>query len=328
MFDLINFLCENFCGSTSEETFEFFSIHLRLLLKEILSETFSITLKSRRTRLIIDDFLTVVRRRNLSFFFFSSKENLFKRSSIVVVPREILLHVEWLAIDGEQKIFPVKSLRFDRSILRFQREIFFSFLQSKSFDENLRQIFVDDQLAADICLSSLTEWFQMEIFDCLLHNVRREKRRQLRRILTLINIFLLKNSKRKTFNFSVYLSMFITCLFYPFDDNDDEIQWEIRLIAAQSCATIFQREHFLLHDVVFLRIVARFIRKIRNSQTPSSILYAILFFFEQFGKNAVKHFLLPHLNFVQPTNFFRSNSILKIVERFSTMFDDEFRLKL
>ena len=220
---MINFLCEIVFGSTSfftDDSYQYLSTHLRLMMKEIVREAFSLSLRSRRTCLTVDELKTILQCRAHETFFGYAKENstrTIRRKSFVVIPREILLQVEWLAIAGEQNLPPIKSTRIDQAVLRREQQMFFCSLQSKRFDEKLCRIFAEDPLALNICLSSLTEWFRLNISDCLLHHVRREKRRQLIRSLTLIHSFLEHSSRTMKFYLSVWLPIFVTCLFYRFD---------------------------------------------------------------------------------------------------------------
>ncbi len=50
---------------------------------------------------------------------------------------DIILHVEWLAIDGEQKYSQMKSLLFNKSILNIEQQLYLSFIQSKNFNEDI-----------------------------------------------------------------------------------------------------------------------------------------------------------------------------------------------
>ena len=110
-----------------------------------------------------------------------------------------------------------------------------------------------------------------------------------------------------------------------FDDTHEESLvstghiWSIRLLAARSCVKILQRSNFLVYDVFYTRIISRLVYSLTNSNTPSSVIYAILCLFEQLGTRASRTFLLPHLLDIDPAKILSSKSIFQVLERIGTM---------
>lgn len=134
-----------------------------------------------------------------------------------MIRKEPLLHVEWLAIDGEQECLPMKSSRIDQSILRVEQQMYFSFLQTNGLNDPIWRILRKDHLALDTVLSSLTDWCRMNISDCLLKHRRREKRRRLIHFITIINNLLTDSSSRVDHYLTLWLPMLMTILLYQFD---------------------------------------------------------------------------------------------------------------
>jgi hypothetical protein len=72
MFDLLRFVCELTFGSSlslSRESFDYLSTKLHTILIQILQQSFSIALRSKRTRLLGDDLQLILKCRNISPLF-------------------------------------------------------------------------------------------------------------------------------------------------------------------------------------------------------------------------------------------------------------------
>ena len=136
---------------------------------------------------------------------------------------DIILHVEWLALAGEQKIPQIKSSLFDKSILNIEQQLYLSFLQSKNFNQEIFNFLRYDQIALDTILSHLIEWCRNNICECLIHSCRLEKHRQLDYYLTIIDC-LLQNSLKTIDSYLHILSPIImTCLLYEFEVRKNKI---------------------------------------------------------------------------------------------------------
>lgn len=69
MFALLRFVCELVFGSSlslSRECFEYLSSNLHAIVTEIIQQSFSITLRSKRTLLLGDDLQTILKCRAIS----------------------------------------------------------------------------------------------------------------------------------------------------------------------------------------------------------------------------------------------------------------------
>jgi len=95
--------------------------------------------------------------------------------------------------------------------------------------------------------------------------------------------------------------------------------WSIRLLAARACVKILQRSNILLYDVFYIRIMSRLIYSLTNRSSPSSVIYSILYLFEQLGCHASRTFLLPHLLDIDSSKMLSSKSILGVLERIAMM---------
>jgi hypothetical protein len=72
MFDLLRFVCELIFGSSlalSRESFDYLSSNLHVILIQLIQQSFSIALRSKRTRLLGDDFQLVLKCRAISPLF-------------------------------------------------------------------------------------------------------------------------------------------------------------------------------------------------------------------------------------------------------------------
>ncbi|CAF5159435.1 unnamed protein product, partial [Rotaria magnacalcarata] len=163
---------------------------------------------------------------------------------------DILLHVEWLALAGEQKSSPIKfSLLNNKSILNSEQQLYLSFLQSKNFNEEIWKFLSSDQTALNTVVSNLIDWCRNNICDCLVHSCRLTKRCQLVFYLTIIDC-LLQNPLVTINHYLHHLSPIVmTCLLYEFevderlDHNDHDMKsalntgdtWSVRLTAARAC---------------------------------------------------------------------------------------------
>lgn len=266
-----------------------------------------------------------------------------------VSSQDLLLHVEWLAIAGEQHVPPVKCPLLSKSILHTEQQLYLSFLQSNRLNDEIWKIIRADQLALDSVLGSLTERIRQQIRDCLLHSSRRVKRQQLVYHLTLIDGLLQNSSSTIDRYLPHWSSMLITCLLYRFEvryyppwdvddvsldfqseeddfdwsDSERAVQsgciWSIRRLAARTCLKLLQRSHRLIYDVLCTRIIARLIHSVSDPSHPPSVIYAILDLFEQLGPHAIRAFLLPHLHNINPSTMFSSKSIRDVLERIALL---------
>jgi hypothetical protein len=69
MFDLLGFVCELTFGSSlslSQESFEYLSSNLHLNIIQLIQQSFSIALRSKRTQLLGDDLQLVLKCRAIS----------------------------------------------------------------------------------------------------------------------------------------------------------------------------------------------------------------------------------------------------------------------
>jgi len=72
MFDLLRFVCELVFESSlflSRESFDYLSTKLHAILIQLLQQSFSIALRSKRTRLLGDDLQLILKCRNISPLF-------------------------------------------------------------------------------------------------------------------------------------------------------------------------------------------------------------------------------------------------------------------
>jgi hypothetical protein len=131
----------------------------------------------------------------------------------LVSSSDILLHVEWLGIAGEQKSSQIKSTLFDKSILKIEQQLYLSCLQSNNFNEFL----LHDHIALNTILLHLTEWCRNNIRECLMHSCRLQKRRELASYLNTIDCLLRNSSRTIDHYLHIWLPIIITCLFYEFE---------------------------------------------------------------------------------------------------------------
>ncbi|CAF4654927.1 unnamed protein product [Rotaria sp. Silwood1] len=387
MFDSLRFICELIFGSSlslSHECFDYLSSNLHILVTQIIQQSLSIALRSKRTRLLGDDLQLILKCRGISPLYGyccsvnTNKLPLFEtthqlgrmlfvqadatinlnenhlintnnsyqnknfqskmvRKNSVVAYRDILLHVEWLAIAGEQKNLQIKSSLFNKSILNIEQQLYLSFLQSKNFNEEIWNFLRYDHIALNTILSYLIEWCRNNICECLIHSCRLKKRRQLASYLIFIDC-LLQNSL-VTINYYLHIlsPIIMTCLLYefeidePLDYNDNNMKsavdtghvWSLRLLAAQACVKMLQRSNFLVYDLFYTRIISRLIYSLTIPSTPSSIIYAILFLFEHLGSYASRTFLLPHLLDIDSSKILSSKSIFAILERIALIITEK-----
>jgi len=221
----------------------------------LIQQSFSIALRSRRTRLLGDDLQLILKCRSISPLFGyccssttdiipsfqtvrQDARTLFVQTDILInlnekhqnIPKRcivscdnIILHVEWLAIAGKQKYSLMKSLLFDKSILNIEQQFYLSFLQSKNFNEEIWDFLRYDQIALDTILSRLIEWCRNNICECLIHSCQLQKRRELAYYLTII-VCLLENSSTTIDHYLHILSPIImTCLLYEFEVRKNKI---------------------------------------------------------------------------------------------------------
>ena len=258
MFDLLRFVCERIFGSSlflSRECFEYLSSKLEILLIELIQQAFAITLRSKRTRFLGDDFQTILKCRSISPLFgyccssttnrkrlfqtirqdgrilfiqtdhsidlinIHSSKNLFRKYPIL--SDRIDLHVEWLAIAGEQKDSPRKFILTKNSILNLEENFFLSsFIQSKTINEKIWNLFSNDSMALQTILPSLIQWCRKNICECLQQSCRLHKRRQLSSLLIILD-YLLQNSSNSIEHHLYSLTPMITnCLLYQFEVNE------------------------------------------------------------------------------------------------------------
>ena len=146
------------------------------------------------------------------------EENIEKKC--IVSCEDILLHVEWLAIAGEQNYPPVKSLV---SVLNTEQQLYLSFLQSNNFKEEIWNFLRYDQIALNTILSKLIEWCRHSICECLIHSCRLKKRCQLASYLTIVDCLL----ENPFININHYLHILspiiMTCLLYEFEVRKNKI---------------------------------------------------------------------------------------------------------
>lgn len=142
-------------------------------------------------------------------------EKISKQS--IVAYDDIILHVEWLAIAGEQKCPQIKSTLFNKSILNIEQELYLSFLQSKNFNEEIWNFLRYDQFALNTILSYLIEWCRNNICECLIHSCRLEKRRQLTYYLTIIDCLLQNSSTTINYYLHILSPIITTCLLYEYE---------------------------------------------------------------------------------------------------------------
>ncbi|CAF1970827.1 unnamed protein product [Rotaria magnacalcarata] len=384
MFDLLRFICELIFGSSlslSHECFDYLSFSLRSIVVQLIQQSFSIALRSKRTRLLGDDLQVILKCRAVSPLYgyccsvatdklelfettrqlgrilfirtdipIDLKENLLTitnnlyqnknfshtktRKKHAVSCGDILLHVEWLALAGEQKSSPIKfSLLNNKSILNSEQQLYLSFLQSKNFNEEIWKFLSSDQTALNTVVSNLIDWCRNNICDCLVHSCRLTKRCQLVFYLTIIDC-LLQNPLVTINHYLHHLSPIVmTCLLYEFevderlDHNDHDMKsalntgdtWSVRLTAARACVKILQRSNFLVFDVFYTRVISRLICSLTDPRTPVSVIYAILFIFEQLGAYTSRAFLLPYLLEIDSSKLFSSKSIIETLERIAVM---------
>ncbi|CAF0792729.1 unnamed protein product [Rotaria sordida] len=383
MFDLLRFVCELIFGSSlslSHECFDYLSSNLHGIVTQLIQQSFSIALRSKRTQLIGDDLQLILKCRaisplygyccsvntdklplfeathqlgrilfvqtdtmiNLNEKHLTNTDNSYQnknfqlekiRKKSIVLCNDILLHVEWLTIAGEQKYLQIKSSLFNKSILNIEQQLYLSFLQSKNFNEEIWNFLRYDQIALNTILSHLIEWCRNNICECLIHSCRLKKRCQLASYLIIIDC-LLQNSLININHYLHILSPIImTCLLYEFeiddllDYNDSNMKsavdtghvWSLRLLAAQACVKMLQRSNFLVYDIFYTRIISRLIYSLTSSSSPSSMIYAILCLFEQLGSYASRTFLLPYLLDIDSSKMLSSKLILAVLERIALM---------
>jgi hypothetical protein len=145
------------------------------------------------------------------------------KKCIVSCGDNIILHVEWLAIAGEQKYPPMKSLLFDKSIFKIEQQLYLSFLQSKNFNEEIWNFLRYDQIALNTILSRLIEWCRNNICECLIHSCRLQKRRQLAYYLTIIDCLLQNLSTTIDHYLHILSPIIMNCLLYEFEVRKNQI---------------------------------------------------------------------------------------------------------
>lgn len=241
MFDLLRFVCEKIFGSSlfiSRECFDYLSKKLQMIFIEVIHQSFAIALRSKRTRLCGDDLQIILKSHSISpLFGYCNPKTLFqtirqdgrilfiqpdlpidlmnikssRKPSIFV--DNILLHVEWLAIDGEQKEYPKKIFFSNSSILNHEQNLFLSSLiQSNDFNW-----ISADPSALNSILSPLIQWCRYHICECLQQNCRLEKRRQLTSYLIILDHLLQNSSKIIEHYLHVITPMITNCLLYQFE---------------------------------------------------------------------------------------------------------------
>ena len=237
--------------SLSNECFEYLSSSLCTISKQLIQESFSIALRVKRTRLLGDDFQSVLKYRALCPLFgyccSSTDEIVSSFQTVHQGPRrfflqadriidisqgspsmhsdrlptvthdEILLHVEWLAIAGEQHNGQLRAVPVKTSLLRQEQQLYLSFVQSKHATREIWNGLSDDELALNTSLADMTEWCRTNIRECLLHNCRAQKRRQLMHYLTTIESLLANPSSVADHYLPVWVSIVIRCLLYQFE---------------------------------------------------------------------------------------------------------------
>ncbi|CAF0787813.1 unnamed protein product [Adineta ricciae] len=365
MFELLRYVCELIFGSSlalSRESFEYLSVHLHNIIVQLIQQAFTIALRAKRTQLLGDDLQIVLKCRNIPPLFgychssttnrassfksvYQGARTLFYQNDTIInfseiqsittntLRDKILLDVEWLAIEGEQKLPPIKLSYFNNSILKVEQQLYLSFLQSKNFNEEIQNALSNDQIALNTILPQLIDWYRNNICECLIHSCRLEKRRHLAYYLTMIN-YLLQNSATVIDHYLYIISpIILTCFLYEYEvddpsdfnvNNDESVIntghiWSLRILSAQACIKILRRSNFLIYDTFTVRIFSRLIYSLTLSSTPSSLIYAILYLFERLGCRVCRTFLLPYLVDIDSVKVFSSKAILSILERIALL---------
>lgn len=259
---------------------------------------------------------------------------------------EILIHVEWLVKAGEQICSQIKPLSFNKSPLNIEQQLYLSFLQSKSDDEEIRNHLCHNQIALDTVLPQLIEWCRYNICECLTHSCRLKKRCELASYLTIIDCLLQNPSPTINHYLHILSPIIITCLLSEFevrknnsidiycyiflfkgdellDYNDENMKtvvdtghiWSLRLLAAQACVKLLERSTIFVYDVFYTRIISQLVFSLTNSSTSSSAIHAILYVFEQLGCYVSRTFLVPHLLDIDSSKILSSKAILEVLER-------------
>ena len=252
MFDVLRFVCERIFGSSlflSRECLDYLSNKLQMILIELIQQSFSIVLRSKRTRLLGDDLQIILKSRSISPLFGYCCTSTTNRKTIFQTIRQdgrilftqtdlpidltnikssrkypiysenILLHVEWLAIDGEQKDYPKKFSLLKYSILNHEQTLFLSSLiQSNHIDhQQIWNWISEDPIALNTILSPLIQWCRNQICECLQQSCRWEKRRQLTSCLIILDHLLQNSSKIIEHYLHVFTPIIINCLLYQFE---------------------------------------------------------------------------------------------------------------
>jgi hypothetical protein len=235
MFDLLRYVCELIFGSSlslSRESFDYLSSNLHGIIIQLIQQSFSIALRSKRTRLLGDDLQLILQCRSISPLFgycCSSTTNTIPSfqtphqnknyhaekvpNKYIVSYDDIILHVEWLAIAGEQNLPQIKS----SSLLNIEQQLYLSFLQSKKFNEEIYNFLRYDQIALNSILSYLIEWCRTNICECLVHSCRLRQRRELAYYLTIIDCLLQNSSTTIDLYLHILSAIMMTCLLYEFE---------------------------------------------------------------------------------------------------------------
>ena len=238
-------------ASLSNECFEYLSSCLCTISKQLIQESFSVALRAKRTRLLGDDFQSVLKHRALcplfgyccpstneivsafqtvhqgsrTFFVPSDRTIDIKKESAslhsdrlpTMTKEEVLLHVEWLAIAGEQHNGQIRPTPVEKSLLRREQQLYLSFVQSNSATKEIGHVLCDDQLALNTSLAAMTAWCRKNIRECLLHNCRLQKRRLLIHFLGIIDSLLKNSSSLVDHYLPVWVPIVTTCLLYEFE---------------------------------------------------------------------------------------------------------------
>lgn len=253
MFDLLRFVCEQLFGSSlylSRECFDYLSTRLQIILIEFLQQTFSITHRSKRTYVLGEDFQTILKCRSISPLFGYCCSSTINRKKLFQTLRQdgrilfrqtdksidltnihsmkylfridpIVIHVEWLAINGEQREYPRKLSLVKNSILNLEQNLFLSeLIQSKNFNPNVWNFFFDDPIALNTILAPLIQWCRKNICECLQYSCRLQKRRQLSSYLIILDYLLQNSSKIIEHYLHVLTPMITNCLLYQFEVNN------------------------------------------------------------------------------------------------------------
>ena len=72
MFDLLRYVCELIFGSSlslSRESFDYLSSNIHVIIIQLIQQSFSIALRSKRTRLLGDDLQLILKCRSISPLF-------------------------------------------------------------------------------------------------------------------------------------------------------------------------------------------------------------------------------------------------------------------